>query len=388
MKPNNKEIADAQMQVDFIAYLQRLLVEGDFNATYKFALLHALADICIERPLNSDSDLFSEHLYQQDVITLDELAEKFIELYWQHSLPYTCSAKEVFSSKDSASFILLQNAGNQSAIINVLKVHRERGVSAVSALKSDPKVWRALCSHTRRIIKEGPLWRLQILAGSAECYYYPHDNHKKQITLNPGIAFCFRRFYDLVVSLARTHWTQKICNYPINHTVIGGQGNLSDFLFGSNRKSLIQARTVLYDIQKGRCFYCGKSISKAAMTKNEEDTAEQAMAPEVDHFIPRARYPNDLGHNFVLAHRKCNNAKRDHLAAEIYKERWFEQNIMQHSAEITNALQEYFTCDKQRSEAITTWAYQLAADNGSSFWPFDKTSEPFSPTSSDLAIED
>ncbi|MCU8029521.1 hypothetical protein L5M51_07085 [Shewanella sp. SM73] len=42
---------DARRQVEFISYLQRLLVEGDFVATYKFALLHAIADICIERPL-------------------------------------------------------------------------------------------------------------------------------------------------------------------------------------------------------------------------------------------------------------------------------------------------------------------------------------------------
>ncbi|WP_462178729.1 hypothetical protein [Pseudoalteromonas gelatinilytica] len=40
-----------QQQLDFIAYIQRMLVEGDFSATYKFALLHALADVCVEQPM-------------------------------------------------------------------------------------------------------------------------------------------------------------------------------------------------------------------------------------------------------------------------------------------------------------------------------------------------
>jgi hypothetical protein len=35
----------------------------------------------------------------------------------------------------------------------------------------------------------------------------------------------------------------------------------------------------------------------------------------VDHFIPWSRYPADLGHNFVLAHDRCINAKSDYLAA-------------------------------------------------------------------------
>lgn len=37
-----------EAQVKFLMNLQRLLNEGQFVATYKFALLLALADICVE----------------------------------------------------------------------------------------------------------------------------------------------------------------------------------------------------------------------------------------------------------------------------------------------------------------------------------------------------
>ncbi|ABZ76531.1 HNH nuclease [Shewanella halifaxensis HAW-EB4] len=355
--------ADAQLQVDFIAYLQRLLVEGDFVATYKFALLHALADICIERPLHSDVTA-NLHDALDSVITIDELVVKFIELYWQHSLPY--------NGENNSPFILLQNSGAQSALIQSLAVFRSQGVRTVGQLKQHAD-WNKLVSKTRSTFKQGPLWRLQLLAGKEECFYYQHDTSIKYIQLKPGIAFCFRRFYDLVVSLSRTHWTQKVSAFPANYAAIGGYGNLSDFLFGSDRSSIISARPVFEEIQQGKCFYCNKPLKDEGSHKGE-----------VDHFIPWARYPNDLGHNFVLAHSACNNAKRDHLAAQRHKDRWHEQNIIRNEKLITTELSKYFVCESSRSEAIAAWAYQLALQGESSLWLTGKQFESVIPPESGL----
>lgn len=154
---------DAREQVEFISYVQRLLVEGDFVATYKFALLHAIADICIERPLilNADPE-------QKTAISIDELVEKFVELYWQHSLPFGAV---------NAHFVLLQNNGKQSALINSLIELRNQGVNSLSQLKAHLS-YPALLSKTRGTVKEGPLWRLQILSRNADCFLYPHDKIK------------------------------------------------------------------------------------------------------------------------------------------------------------------------------------------------------------------
>ena len=267
------------------------------------------------------------HEQGHNVITIDELVEKFIELYWQHSLPY--SGAVTATNDPQTAFILLQNSGRQSALIKNLAEYRSQGITSLSQLKQHPD-WRKLVSKTRATFKDGPLWRLQLLGGSESCFYYPHDKTQSFIALNPGITFCFRRFHDLVVSLARTHWTQKVGDFPLNHAAIGGQGNLTEFLFGRDRNVITKARPVLFDIQQGQCFYCQKPLKETG---------------EVDHFIPWARYPNDLGHNFVLAHSNCNNAKRDHLAAEQHKERWFEQNIIQHNHTISTELGRYFVCE-------------------------------------------
>lgn len=332
-----------QKQLDFIAYIQRLLIEGDFVATYKYALLHAIADICIEQPLNNNPR-------DEVVIPFTEIVEKFLTLYWQHAVP--------FSKSEGHKAILLQNTGKQAKMITSLYECQQKNIKNINQLAKS-EYWQTIKRDTLRVLKEGPLWRLQILAKQEECFLYAHVKDKSQqyITLKPDIAFCFRRFYDLVVHLARSSWMQKIQNISHNQALLGSQSQLHEFLFGVNRQAITTAKPVLLEIQKGNCFYCQKPLK----TNGKKEV-------EIDHFIPFVRYANDLGHNFVAAHKSCNNAKRDHLAATPHKERWFEQNISEHSTLIENELSKYFNCDAQRSEAVTSWAYQIAANNGAKLW--------------------
>ena len=50
--PSNTNSPSAQFQVDFIVYLQRLLIEGDFSATYKFGLLHGESQVITQSNIN------------------------------------------------------------------------------------------------------------------------------------------------------------------------------------------------------------------------------------------------------------------------------------------------------------------------------------------------
>ena len=57
----------------------------------------------------------------------------------------------------------------------------------------------------------------------------------------------------------------------------------------------------------------------------------------VDHLVAWARYPVDLGHNFVLADSRCNNQKRDRLPACDHLAAWVERNA-QFGAQIIDEL--------------------------------------------------
>jgi hypothetical protein len=61
-------------QVQFLRNVQRLLDEGLFVASYKFALIHALADLAV---LKGDCTGAPLDLETRDTAT------KFVELYWR-----------------------------------------------------------------------------------------------------------------------------------------------------------------------------------------------------------------------------------------------------------------------------------------------------------------
>jgi hypothetical protein len=65
-------------QLDFLQHVQRIFDEGEFVATYKFALLISLVELAIERGDDTGAPL---------ELDLHSIAERFIEQYWPAS-PY------------------------------------------------------------------------------------------------------------------------------------------------------------------------------------------------------------------------------------------------------------------------------------------------------------
>jgi hypothetical protein len=88
----------AEEHLAFLVKLQRLLSEGDFTATYKFALLMALADIAVERGHDDVRPL---------EIPMRDIAEKFVDYYWQQTMPYK-SAGLGHDNKNASSSVLRQ----------------------------------------------------------------------------------------------------------------------------------------------------------------------------------------------------------------------------------------------------------------------------------------
>lgn len=337
------DVPTPQFQLDFITYLQRLFVEGDFSATYKFALLYAFADLCYEKQDNSDR-----------VITLDQIAEKIIEMYWHHSLPYNTTKAGVG--------VLLQNNRKQITVLNYLIALRKMDIHTISSVKKS-NGWVGLIRKTKSVIKRQPLILLQKLQGEEECFLYSHVFEGDNVVLNEGVVFCFKKYYDLVTKLIKGEWLNKIRKISDNRDLLG-DADLESFLFKQDRASLQKVQVVLLKIQKEKCFYCGNKFRS-----NERG--------EVDHFIPWSRYSKDLGHNFVLAHASCNKRKSDNLVVKLHLERWFEQNIIRYFDVITTELDDYFICDRGRSVSILLSVYELANSNGSKFWYEDKKLEEY-----------
>jgi len=336
----------ADEQILFLQHMQRLFDEGEFQATYKYALLLSVAELAVE--LGDDSGKTLD-------LSLRLVGEKFTELYWRQLAPYGTGQPETVVE------VLSQNLGTQaSAVKHLLHVHSSNG-GRLSDARSDRERWRKVATKITRIVSVMPVQHLQVIGGKQVQFLYEYPIVHRKLTLKPGVAFNLRRYQPLVQQLARAAWIDHVRRNKRNAPMLGQIDDLESFMFGSGRNILVAVAPVLARVQDGRCFYCGKAISRN---------------PEVDHFIPWSRYPRDTAHNFVLADAKCNNQKRGMLAARLHLEHWLEQ-IDRHGQEIGTLLAaEGFIADVTGSVSVTRWAYQQAASASGNAWISGKLTEP------------
>jgi 5-methylcytosine-specific restriction endonuclease McrA len=317
-------------QIQFLTNLQRLLAEGLFTATYKYALLAALADLAVEQGDDSGGPL---------VLSTFAISEKFVEYYWRHATPYS-------TARDSR--VLKQNTGSTAKILTIVSEARHRYGDSMASLMRDEIAWARLVRKFIPTLKEQPLWRLQVVGNKTLNFLYGPGDSAETIKLRCGVAYCFRQFYSLIQDVVRSAWLRDVRS--LNGNLLGETSDLREFLFGAERSALDIVRPVMGNLQGWKCFYCDGRIP--------------VSTGEVDHFIPWAKYPADLAHNFVLADRRCNGKKRDRMPHTDYLARWSERNRAA-GQQIATALNTRFSCDLEATNRIAFWAYsQTEAASG------------------------
>ncbi len=328
-------VPSADDQIRFLRDVQALLEDGQFVATYKFALLTALADLAVESGVTDDQLL---------VVPVRSIAEKFIEYYWQQSAP--------FASGHGAQ-VLKQNSGRQAAVIGELIKLRVQGVDSLSQLRTNTPQWKSTVGRVTRVVRDMPLFRLQYIGGTLRPFLYAHRLQDGAIVLNPGIAHCLRQFHALVTGLARDRWLAMVRQLRENIYLVGQSQDIERFMFGAGREPIRQHLDLLTESQRGLCLYCQRSLSREVA--------------HVDHFVPWMLHRCDALPNLVAAHANCNLAKSDWLAAEPHLERWTRRNESLESSVSGSGL-EGAAAQRPGVIAIAGWAYDRAYELGLPTW--------------------
>lgn len=328
-------VPSPQEQIEFLQKVQRLLSEGLFVASYKFALLRALADLAIRNGDDSGDEL---------ELGVSDIAEVFIELYWRQTRPF-------YGMGNPQGEVLRQNTGRKAAIIQAISTTQAECRGSLPQLKSNPVRWNRLVRNVANTVAIMPLWKLQRMRDEVVDFLYPNEGTGRTVCLKPGVAYCLRNFYGIIRNLVEGAWVNYVRNQ--NLQVLGHSTDLGSFLFGAERSALNTYRPILVEIQKDTCFYCRQSLRNRG---------------SVDHFIPWAKYPVDLGHNFVLAHETCNGKKSDFLAAEKHLGAWVERNELH-----GNRLAQFFAQvnlpnSLKSSISISRWAYSQTANANGLVW--------------------
>ncbi len=287
--------------IRFAEKIVQLLDEGGFTATYKYAVLLGLMDLCLEQSAASGAPPTS--------ITTPQLAAKVVELYWPHSLPF-----------DEKGGILRQNTGRQARIVSLIQDFRHtKAPDPTASLHRSrlhaPEAFRKLQRDVEWKLVEMPLPKLQRIGDTLDDFLYaigwddgvkPGDfngaEFDNRILLKEDVSQFMVSLAGVVRPLVHRHWVSMV-------TRLNGlaESRLEEFLFGRSRVNLTPLCAPLLELQSGRCFYCDRAVQ----TKGQ-----------VDHFLPWARHPDNGVDNLVVAHADCNGSKSDFLACTAHLRHW------------------------------------------------------------------
>lgn len=293
-----------------------LLDDAQFGSTYKYALLLALIDACVERT--------NEYGEPPDSLVPGDLAAKVMELYWRQTALYT-------PPRGRRAFLLRQARDATGRIVDVIVNLREKAGDAATSLsrvrETERDAYKEALHEVEITLTKESLPRLQrsSATGNEEFLYRiaweghierrdirrhqlgggPGRDYDNRVHFQPGVAAQLVELNGLLRPFIRREWTALV--ERMNRL---DESQLEDFLFGTERADNEVVRRPLVELQAGRCFYCGESLP------------DGGARAEVDHFIPWSRQPLDLIENLVAAHGQCNQKKRHFLAAPPHVERW------------------------------------------------------------------
>lgn len=343
---------------DPVAFAEKalaILELGSFAATYKYALFTAIMDLCLEQASPGGG--------HPTTISTRQLAEKVVDIYWQHARPYEGGA------------ILRQGgvrADSQAEILTAIATHRARHAEAAAATPfrfrlAHRAAFDRLVDEVEWKLIEMPIPRLQVIGRDEDRFLYeyswgkdikrsevaayqrgaPGAGFDNRLTLKPGVVEAIKSVSGILRPLVNREWASMVAS--MNGL---SESKLEGFLFGVNRIQLDAVRSPLRDLHRGYCFYCEERLPTRV---------------EVDHFIPWARYADNGVDNLVPAHQKCNGLKRDFIAAEDHLEKWVTR-IRDRGDELESlAGGAGWPRDRRRSEAVAKSIY-LRLSDGAKLW--------------------
>lgn len=311
--------------------LIQLLGRGGFTATYKYAVLIGLMDLCME--------LTGAMGVAPEMITTRQLAEKIIELYWPHCTPYQDHG--VLRQNSSKRVTGTGKIDTQAEIVRYIQQFRDTIDSDPAAslplsrarARAKPGAYERLVDRVEWKLVEYPLPRLQNIGREEDRFLYDYSFGKdlekaevdgyqqghrssfdNRLNLQPGTGAALIALNGVLRPLIHRDWALMVGR--MNRLPESG---LERHLFGSERVSLEPVRRQLRELQDDRCFYCAGRI---------EDSYE------IDHFVPWSRHADNSIENLVAADQRCNGNKRDYLADAEHVEHWRERSNL-HASELS-----------------------------------------------------
>jgi hypothetical protein len=249
-------VSEERGAIAFAEKVLELLDEGRYTATYKYAVLLALMDLCLERTQESGAP--------PDTVRTPELAEKIVETYWPHTAPFGERAPE--------ARVLRQNSSGQAEIVSAITRFRSRqapeAATSWQGRLAAPKQYAALVRSVEWKLIEMPLPRLRRMGAASTDFVYEIGWNERiakrtfdryadgdtggfdnRVCLRPGVGEYLLQLNGLLRPLIHRRWCAMVA--LLNKLE---DSRLEEFLFGAERVPTVKVRAGLWEIQGKRCF--------------------------------------------------------------------------------------------------------------------------------------
>ncbi|WP_420621350.1 HNH endonuclease [Candidatus Poriferisodalis sp.] len=261
-------------------------------------------------------------------ITRTQLAERYLEIHWEHATPYAGPDGDVTLRQSSAR----KRRGDGTTaddtkvmqevhrLRKLLKFHhrgdlREKPLDIVKHGIKDSEwhleweeEYETALARVRASLLKNPVRYLQQLPGNPDPFLYDPTLDKSGITLLPGVVESLTKFAGILRPLVEFRFAQAVVRF--NHETLKlPVDDVYSHLFGRERLMPPPAmRERLVQIQDGRCIFTGDPLP--------------ATGGSLDHVMPWSRVRLSQIENFLMTTRSVNSKKADSLLAPDAVKRW------------------------------------------------------------------
>ena len=333
------------------------------TGTNKLGLLLALIEIA------------PEYMQDNQPISRRALAERYLNLHWEHGRPYRDRMLRQSSSKKKRKDDTV--ADDTTVMQNVHELRdllrkespgdlQHQSFEVVNHKMRSPE-WRndweeALDKSLARIEKDlwrNPVIRLQVLPGMPDPFLFTLDNN--QIQFLPNVAQQLTKYSGVLRPLIEFRFAQLVAKINGEHLSVP-DFDIHEHLFGRDRMMPpANIRVGLTKLQGGQCILTGRQI--------RQDNRS------LDHVIPWSRTRLSAIENFVMTTSSVNSSKSDSLLGPDLIDKWLDYLDSKSEQIIDLADANNWPTDIERVSNIALHIYE-ALDPAVGVWQGDDGVQP------------
>lgn len=268
-----------------------VIESGQMTGSNKMSTLLALIDLV---PLMPEDSLD---------LDIDRIAEKIIELSWNHVEP--------FHNGKPLKQLSVNNRDGLVAHSVVKRLKEELRVSRNyirAKSEIDPRIWHAQVKLLTSSLKKMPLKRLQTINGKHYDFLYSLDFRGNTLKFYPEAKAMLQAMGPSIKIIVEARYIQFVARINMGQVEYS---KIENYLFGSERfMPPAKLQNELLELQDYRCLLSGEKLSK--------DSAKRAL----DHFLPWSKVRDSELPNLSVTSSSVNLKKSNYLPSFQVIENW------------------------------------------------------------------